>query len=84
VRAQGSVYARFRRALDGGIPTIALAAATEVYFVSLPDALEVALLEQWLTSLGLGCSMRYLRDLEDEEAPVDVLPGVMPSRLKEE
>jgi hypothetical protein len=37
-----------------------------------------------LPLLGLGCSMRYLGDLEDEEAPVDVLPGVMPSRLKEE
>jgi hypothetical protein len=36
VTSQGSAYARFRRALDGGNPTIALAAATELDFVSLP------------------------------------------------
>ena len=44
VTSQGSAYARFRRALDGGNPTIALAAATELDFVSLPDALELVLL----------------------------------------
>ena len=33
-----------RRALDTGNPTIALAAASELDFVSLPDALELVLL----------------------------------------
>jgi hypothetical protein len=54
VTSEGSAYARFRRALDGGNPTIALAAAAELDFVSLPDALEVALLEQWLSSPRTG------------------------------
>jgi hypothetical protein len=44
VTSQGSAYARFRRALDGGNATIALAAATELDFVSLADALELVLL----------------------------------------
>jgi hypothetical protein len=34
VTAQGSAYARFRRALDTGNVTIALAAAAELDFVS--------------------------------------------------
>ena len=38
--SQGSAYGRFRRALDTGNPAIALAAAAELDFVSLPDALE--------------------------------------------
>ena len=42
--AQGSAYARFRRALDSRNATVALATATELDFVSLPDALEVVLL----------------------------------------
>jgi hypothetical protein len=42
--SQGSAYSRFRRALDGGNPTIALAAAAEIDVVSLPDALELVLL----------------------------------------
>ena len=42
--AQGSAYGRLRRALDTGNPTIALAAAAELDFVSLPDALELVLL----------------------------------------
>lgn len=42
--SQGSAYARFRGALDGGNVTIALAAATEVEFINLPDALELVLL----------------------------------------
>jgi hypothetical protein len=44
VTSQGSAYVRLRRALDCGNATIALAAATELDFVSLPDALELALL----------------------------------------
>ena len=41
VTSQGSAYGRFRRALDGGNVTIALAAAAELDWVSLPDALEL-------------------------------------------
>ena len=44
VRSQGSAYGRLRRALGTGNPTIALAAAAELDFVSLPDALEIVLL----------------------------------------
>ena len=44
VTSEGSAYARFSRALDGGNLTIALAAASELDFVSLPDALELVLL----------------------------------------
>ena len=40
----GLAYGRLRRALDTGNPTIALAAAAELDFVSLPDALELVLL----------------------------------------
>jgi hypothetical protein len=36
--SQGSVYGRFRRALDGGNPTIALAAAADLQHVGLADA----------------------------------------------
>ena len=42
--SQGSPYARFRRALDSHNATGALATATELDFVSLPDALELVLL----------------------------------------
>jgi hypothetical protein len=44
VTSQGSSYARFRRALDSRNATVALATATELDFVSLPDALELVLL----------------------------------------
>jgi len=44
VTSQGSACARFRRALDGGNGRIPLAAAAELDFVSLPDALELVLL----------------------------------------
>ena len=46
VTSQGSAYGRLRRALDTGNPTIALAAAAELDFVSLPDALELRLLRE--------------------------------------
>ena len=42
--SQGSAYPRFRRALDSRNATVALATATELDFVSLPDALELVLL----------------------------------------
>jgi hypothetical protein len=44
VISQGSAYGRLHRALDTGNPTIARAAAAELDFVSLPDALELVLL----------------------------------------
>lgn len=44
VTAQGAAYAHFRRALDSRNVTLALATATELDFVSLPDALELVLL----------------------------------------
>jgi hypothetical protein len=44
VTSQGSPYARFRRALDSQNATVALATATELDYVSLPDALELVLL----------------------------------------
>jgi hypothetical protein len=44
VTSQGSPYARFRRALDSQNVTVAFATATELDFVSLPDALELVLL----------------------------------------
>ena len=42
--SQGSPYGRFRRALETGNATIALAAAAELRSVSLTDALELCLL----------------------------------------
>ena len=44
VTSQGSPYVRFRRALDSQNATVAFATATELDFVSLPDALELVLL----------------------------------------
>jgi hypothetical protein len=44
VASQGSPYSRFRRALDTGNATVALAAAAELRSVSLTDALELCLL----------------------------------------
>jgi hypothetical protein len=44
VTSQGSAYARFRRALNSHNATVALATATELDFVSLPDALQLVLL----------------------------------------
>jgi hypothetical protein len=44
VTSQGSTYGRLRRALDACNPAIALAAAAELDFVSLPEALELVLL----------------------------------------
>jgi hypothetical protein len=44
VTSQCSPYAHFRRALDSRNATVAFATATELDFVSLPDALELVLL----------------------------------------
>jgi len=43
VTSQGSPYGRLRRALDSGNATIALAAASEMPTVGLPEALELCL-----------------------------------------
>jgi hypothetical protein len=40
VTSQGSPYSRFRRALDSRNATVAFATATELDFVSVPDALD--------------------------------------------
>jgi hypothetical protein len=69
VTSQGSAYARFRRALDGGNATIALAAAAELDFVSLPDALEIVLLlvdePAMFRRAALRWHARYCADLPD-------------------
>jgi hypothetical protein len=44
VSSQCSAYARLRRSLDSRHATVAYAAATELDFVSLPEALELVLL----------------------------------------
>jgi hypothetical protein len=44
VTSQGSPYARFRRALDGGNATIALAAAADLTHVGLADAMVLLLI----------------------------------------
>jgi hypothetical protein len=44
VTSQGSAYGRFRRALDSGNATIALAAAADLEHVGLADAFELLLL----------------------------------------
>jgi hypothetical protein len=44
VTSQGSAYTRFRRALDRGNVTEALAAGSELQFVGLAEALELTLL----------------------------------------
>jgi hypothetical protein len=44
VTSQGSPYARFRRAIDSGNPTIAVAAARELPYLNLADALALLLI----------------------------------------
>ena len=69
VTSQGSSYGRLRRALDTGNPTIALAAAAELDFVSLPDALELVLLltddPQRFRRAALRWHARYCGELPD-------------------
>jgi hypothetical protein len=43
VTSQGSPYTRFRRAIDSGNPTIAVAAAKELPLLNLTDALALLL-----------------------------------------
>ena len=69
VTSQGSAYGRLRRALDTSNPTIALAAAAELDFVSLPDALELVLLlvddPKKFRRAALRWHARYCGDLPD-------------------
>ena len=77
VTSQGSPYARFRRALDSRNATVALATATELDFVSLPDALELVLLlvddPRRFRRAALRWHARYCGEVSDvglEEAQV--------------
>jgi hypothetical protein len=69
VTSQGSAYGRLRRALDTGNPTIALTAAAELEYVSLPDALEIVLLlvdePARFRRAALRWHARYCGDLPD-------------------
>ena len=62
-------YARFRRALDSHNATVALATATELDFVSLPDALELVLLlvddPKRFRRATLRWHTRYCGELQD-------------------
>jgi len=69
VSSQASAYGRLRRALDTGNVTIALAAAAELDFVSLPDALELVLLvvddPRRFRRAALRWHARYCADVPD-------------------
>jgi hypothetical protein len=91
VTAQGSAYARFRRALDTGNVTIALAAAAELDFVSRPDALELVLLlidePAKFRRAALRWHARYCADVpevgfEEAQAVLACLAGLAGRRPK--
>ncbi|HEU4449739.1 MAG TPA: hypothetical protein VFR63_07140 [Gaiellaceae bacterium] len=67
--SQGSHYGRLRRALETGDATVALAAAAQLDFVSLPDALELVLLlvddPRRFRRAALRWHARYCGDLPD-------------------
>lgn len=67
--SQGSPYARFRRALDSRNATVAFATATELDFVSLPDAFELVLLvvddSRRFRRAGLRWHARYCAEVPD-------------------
>jgi hypothetical protein len=91
VTSQGAAYARFRRALDSGNPTNALAAAAELDYVSLPDALELVLLlvddPGRFRRAALRWHARYCGELpdvgfEEAHAVLACLAGLMGRRPK--
>jgi hypothetical protein len=91
VTSQGSASGRFRRALDTGNPTIALAAAAELDFVGLPDALELVLLlvddPKKFRRAALRWHARYCGDLpdvgfEEAHAVLACLAGIAGRRPK--
>ena len=67
--SHGSPYARFRRALDSRNVTVAYATATELDFVSLPDALELVLLlvddPRRFRRAALRWHARYCAEVDD-------------------
>ena len=69
VTLQGSAYGRFRRALDSRNATVAYATATELDFVSRPEALELVLLvvddPKRFRRAALRWHARYCGDLPD-------------------
>jgi hypothetical protein len=91
VTSQGSAYGRLRRALDIRNPTIALAAAAELDFVSLPDALELVLLlvddPKRFRRAALRWHARYCGELpdvgfEEAHAVLACLAGLVARRPK--
>jgi hypothetical protein len=91
VTSQGSAYGRLRRALDTGNPTIALAAAAELDFVSLPDALDLVLLladdPARFRRAALRWHARYCADVpdvgfEEAQAVLACLAGLSGRRPK--
>ena len=88
---QGSPYARFRQALDSRNATAALATATELDFVSLPDALELVLLlvddPRRFRRAALRWHARYCADVpdvgfEEAQAVLACLAGLAGRRPK--
>lgn len=90
VTSQGSPYARFRRALDCRNATVALATATELDFVGLPDALELLLLvddPRRFRRAALRWHARYCAEIpdvgfEEAHAVLACLAGLVGRRLK--
>ena len=89
--SQGSAYGRLRRALDTGNATIALAAAAELDYVGLSDALELVLLlldtdSNRFSRAALRWHARYcdeLRvDLAEAQAVLALLAGLRGARPK--
>lgn len=91
VTSQGSAYMRFRRALDRGNVPEALSAASELDFVSLPEALEVTLLlaagdlEKY-NRAALRWHVRFVEetknvDLRESQAVLALLAAVPANRL---
>jgi hypothetical protein len=91
VTSQGSAYGRLRRALDTRTATIALAAAAELDYVGLSDALELVLLlldnePNRFSRAALRWHARYcaeLRvDLSEAQAVLALLAALRGSRPK--
>jgi hypothetical protein len=90
VTSQGSAYAGFRRALDGGNATIALTAAADLPHVGLPDAMELLLIllesePSRFERAALRWHGRYCRevtelDLAEAQAVLACLAGLRGNR----
>ena len=81
------LYGRFRRALDGGNATIALAAAADLQHVGLADALELLLLlldsePSRFERAALRWHGRYCREVRDVDLTKDqAVLAHLPRRL---